>query len=184
VDGVIYPAEPEGYSAYWWAAQRSNGDLSFSCASRRTAQNLAPDSASSGRASSNFLYLFEHLTASLPYVYHTAELPYVFQAAGADAFTPYLTEDEDVEVARLVGSYWGSFIVDPDHDPNAVTFGIAAGGSKRASSQAEWLPFAVGSDSTLDFAQGVAGAATVSAVKKNECDFLLPFIDTLVRADF
>lgn len=93
--GQHYPAHPTAPAAYW-AAQRSEGDYTFSCPARQASRVLA---AQADRAV--WEYFFDYTPGHAQFVVHSAELQYVWQTAGAAG--------GNAALARWMGLAWGAF---------------------------------------------------------------------------
>jgi carboxylesterase type B len=166
VDEATYP-DVKGDSVYWWAGQRSLGDISMSCPSKYSCQQL---SSLPGRVSSAYLYHFEHKKAGSDYVQHTAELSYVFHNF------IQLQDSNDRSIADLMSSYWGNFLLSEEHNPNSNLVGLKA--------VPHWPAYDVVADDSLIVKDTVEDTEVVSGLKKEECVLANHKIDVYVRSYF
>ena len=161
-----YP-EVEGDSVYWWAGQRSTGDIAMSCPAKYASQQLSslPD-----RESAVYLYHFEHIKAGQDYVPHTAELPYVFHNF------LQLQTNSDRQTANLMSSYWGNFLISTESSPDAVVAGLAA--------VPRWPAYDALLDNALLIKETVADTVVVSGLKKDECVIANTIIEDYMDTSF
>mmetsp|Transcript_9696 Transcript_9696/g.16085 ORF Transcript_9696/g.16085 Transcript_9696/m.16085 type:complete len:172 (+) Transcript_9696:3-518(+) len=166
VEDASYP-NVRGDSVYWWAGQRSMGDIAMSCPSKYGSQLL---STLPGRVSSTYLYHFEHKKAGEDYVPHTAELSYVFH----NFFL--LTDGNDRSISNLMSSYWGNFMISEDHSPNTVEVGL--------KTVPHWPAYDVVADDCLCVKDVIDDTEVVSGLKKEECLLANHKIDEYLRSSF
>lgn len=162
-----YP-EVDGCSQYWWAGQRSSGDLEFSCASKYGSQKL---STLDRRSSPVYMYHFEKARATPRFVTHFSEVPYVFhwQYAG-------FKDAADRDMSDVMTSYWGNFIIDPQHNPSSDLVGL--------SGLPTWTPFIKGAERTILLPSKDAIVVAENGIKNDECAYLIPILDAGIRGMF
>lgn len=173
VTGKSYPAGHA--STYWYAAQRSTGDHIFSCPSRYGAQQLGklhalPATDPLHRASSTYMYHFEHHPRNADYTRHVSELEYVFHQQ------ELLRHDQDAQMADVLSSYWGNFFA--SSDPNIPTISDITNTTLFA-----WPAYVAAQDNLLAVVEADE-VSVVQGLKQEECDFLIPRMDAILRAAF
>jgi carboxylesterase type B len=166
VEEAVYP-DVQGDSVYWWAGQRSLGDVAMSCPSKYSSQQL---STLPNRESAVYLYHFEHKKAGNDYVPHTAELPYVFHNF------LQLRDSNDRAISDLMSSYWGNFLISKEHSPDAQVAGL--------KSVPRWPAYEAVVDNSLLIKDTVADTVVVTGLKKEECVLANTVIEDYVRAYF
>eukprot|EP00602_Paraphysomonas_sp_CaronLab_P001064 CAMPEP_0185036522 /NCGR_PEP_ID=MMETSP1103-20130426/29630_1 /TAXON_ID=36769 /ORGANISM="Paraphysomonas bandaiensis, Strain Caron Lab Isolate" /LENGTH=516 /DNA_ID=CAMNT_0027574085 /DNA_START=159 /DNA_END=1709 /DNA_ORIENTATION=+ len=162
VDGKSYP---DGASKYWYAAERSTGDDVMSCPANYASRQL---SSLRDHTSPVYLYFFDHRRTNMNYVAHFSEVPFVFH------WEYIMRNEEDQRMADVMTSYWGNFIVDPNHDPSSGVVGVKDVPNWPAYGQSDFSQTLINADDI----------ELVSDLKKEECDFFLPLMDEEIRMNF
>lgn len=174
-----YPTDT-GYSFYWYAGERSIGDLVFSCPDKYAA-NIISKHLKEGtlQNAKSYVYHFEHISEFQPpqmqVVDHASELPYTFHMT-------YLMQDNstDVPVADLMSTYWGNFLLsgDPNHQQS---FGVQLD----KEGIAPWAPYSFDQINVHAVEDGTAsGVRNLESYKTDECDYLIPIIENNIKESF
>jgi carboxylesterase type B len=157
-------------SVYWWALQRSVGDNMFSCPAKHASTHL---SASQKRKSETYVYHFEYTSLMSHYAVHGSELPYAFHWR--------LGMISNTEVADMISSYWGNFVLSDVHDPNIAMVDYNA--SSGDDTLPKWPVYTKTGDEVMVLADK-ASTASSSALKEEQCKFHIQSIEAEIRADF
>lgn len=151
----------------WWALQRSIGDDMFSCPDMYLSQQIALLNNKALRNSAVFMYHFKYTSFMSSYTIHGAELPYVFHWK--------LGSYSDAPLADIVSSYWGNFVIDPSHNPNAQIIG--------QTGLDTWPEYSV-QDKRILVISGPGNVSALSGLKQKECFFYISRTNTAIRQDF
>ena len=176
-----YPTASTGYSPYWYAGERSVGDINFVCPDLYTANTIS-EHLQQGKLQNakSYIYHFEHISGfsenQKPYVDHAAELPYTFHF-----LFMMKNQTADLECANLMSTYWGNFIISSSPQVQHQ-FGVQL----EDKGIAEWSPYSADKVNVHAVEQGSAdGVRTLdTSFKKEECDYLIPLIENKIRKDF
>ena len=161
-----YTAVPT-VSRFWWQGQRSLGDKWMSCPAEYTSQKLAERQ---DRHSPTFMYHFEHSGYMSHFVVHGAEMAYAFH------WNVVAKTEADANVADIVSSYWGNFIVGMPHDVNCKAVG--------RTDLSEWPRFSKADGGMVQIILNEGEVSTSNKLKDDECNFFIRYIDDRIRADF
>ena len=167
VDGKVYPDSALNNSLFWWAGQRSLGDDAMSCPAKHASQEISKLISSDNHKSSVFLYHFEHLPRQQYLARHVSELEFVFHQQ------ELLAASRDRAMADVMATYWGNFFC--SFDPNIKSVGL--------NDIHEWLPYNNLYDNLLVLAES-DDLKMASNVKKAECDFAIPRLDSIIKSEF
>jgi len=170
----VYPRShiPFVTTPEWWAAQRSTGDVMFSCPVKYVSQQLAVLQESGRRASGAYTYHFARHSFGSVYSIHSSEMQYVFHWR--------IGQQDDALLADTMASYWGNFVLSPDHDPNG----------DNAEARGEtllpvWGQYDTSRDNVLLFPNDESVVAEeTSGLKFDECSFFVPYLSTTIAKDF
>lgn len=158
-------------SVYWWALQRSVGDYMFSCPAKHASTHLAP---SSMRHSENYVYHFEYTSLMSHFAIHSSEMPYVFHWR--------LGMTSNAEVANMLSSFWGNFVMSETHDPNIDMIPVIT-----ISSENDTLPFwpTYSRDTDEVLVLNVKDKTIpITALKAEECKFHIRNMEEEIHMDF
>jgi carboxylesterase type B len=165
VEGKAYPEG--GASQYWYAGERSLGDSTMSCPAQYVSDTL---NALSMRKSSVYMYHFEHKRTNTRYVSHFSEVPFVFR------WEYIMRNSEDQQMADVMSTYWGNFMVDKAHNPS--------GGEVGVSDIIPIWPAYTGNDRETIALINEDDIEHVTALKQDECEFFVPLLDQTIRQYF
>jgi acetylcholinesterase len=154
-------------STEWWALQRSWGDDMMSCPAEYLSQQLSLPRVLNPRSSPTYMYHFEYASLVSSYTVHGAELPFVFHWR--------LGDFSNDEVADVMSSYWGNFVIDSAHSPNSEMVGL--------SGLPKWPEYSAAADKLLVLST-IDAIHVESKLKQNQCRFHISKIDAAIRAEF
>ena len=163
----------QGNGVYWWAGERSLGDTIMSCPAKYVGQTL-----SSQGHEDLYTYHFEHVAkyeeskryeANRGLVTHASELPFVFH------FETLLLKYADRKMADVMATYWGNFLISEKGNPNEKHVG-----DKHLPT---WPTYHADSDQVLAMPDR-QGINVKVGLKKEECDYWIPFIESSITKDF
>lgn len=160
-EGDVFPGLLLGKGSLpFWAAERSAGDMEFTCFSRHAAQYLA-------KTGPTYIYHFEHLNKDVHVALHSMELPYVFgHLAFADYFFPNGIDDDDFQLADKMASMWLNFFLNGDPgDPR-------------------WVAVSEGANNILRIIEADNLAVADDTWKEQECDFWVPYYKKLLAENW
>jgi carboxylesterase type B len=107
------------------------------------------------------------------YAVHGSELPYAFHWR--------LGMISNTEVADMISSYWGNFVLSDVHDPNIAMVDYNA--SSGDDTLPKWPVYTKTGDEVMVLADK-ASTASSSALKEEQCKFHIQSIEAEIRADF
>lgn len=182
----------------WWAAERSTGDVMFSCPVKHTSQQLATLYESGVRKSPIYTYHFAKHSFGSSYSIHGSEMQYVFHWR--------IGQKDDALLADTIASYWGNFIRSSVHNPNgqyARNTGNSSDSSSRSASSDNkrsvggadlplWEPYNTVKDNLLlfpnqpkdDTSTNKTIAQVKTGLKEDECAFFIPYLAATITKDF
>ena len=150
----------------WWAGMRSLGDVAMSCPASYAASKVYEQQPV-------YQYFFQHVTKyankNEGLVIHVSELPFVLHLENIFA------NIKDRKMSDIMASYWANFLLSADGNPNENHVG--------ANHLPEWPQYTSVNPSVLSIVD-YDNIKPEQGVKKAECDFWVPFIDTAIRAAF
>ena len=175
-----YPTEATGYSPYWYAGERSVGDIAFSCPDKFAADTISKHVKDGTlQNAKSYVYHFEHIPVygepEKMYVDHAAELAFTFHLR-------YLMENNgtDIATADLMSTYWGNFLLssDPNH---SHSFGVQL----EKEGIAPWTTYSFDQVNVHTVAEGTAaGVKNIGSFKTDECDYLIPVLEEKIKESF
>jgi carboxylesterase type B len=168
VNGKSYPYV-EDTSSYFWAAERSLGDVALSCSANYVSEKVH---ATQRVYHYYFTHVSKYASKHEDDVTHASELPYVLHF---NSIFPLSRADR--AMADVMASYWGNFLISEDGDPNEKHVGMG--------DLPEWPMYDAQAPQLLSMQLNEKDdVQPVQALKEAECGFWIPFLDAAIRADF
>lgn len=163
IDDATYP-EVKGVTNEWWAASRSLGDYAMSCDAKYVSQTIS-------QVQNVFLYFFDHVThyedKRDDLITHGSELPFVLH------FNTIFLHKSDKKMSDVMSTLWGNFLI--SSNPNTKEVGM--------NDLPQWPAYQSDKDEAFDLID-YDNLNLIANLKKQECDFFIPYIDQQIRKDF
>ena len=163
LDGKTYPTIND-QTTYWYAGLRSLGDDAMSCPANYASSKLHEKQPV-------FQYFFQHeskyATEHDGLVIHGSELPYVLHLENV------FLNVKDRKMADIMASYWGNFLMSESGNPNEHHVG--------GKHLPEWPQYTAQNPIIMNIVDYDDSKPELD-IKKEVCDFWIPFVDEAIRA--
>jgi carboxylesterase type B len=165
LDGKTYPSL-NGATNNWWAGMRSLGDNAMSCPSNYVASQL-------NTRQPVYQYFFQHVSnyanGHEGLVIHGSELPFVLHMKNI------FLNIKDRKMVDIMSSYWVNFLLSKCGDPNEHSVG-----SKHLPNWPQYTE----TDSLVLSIIDYDNIKPIQYLKKDECDFWIPFVNQSILSFF